>query len=861
MEDSTVGPDTSLARARDPRVAVLVVHGVNAPVPDPDFSTLQAVTELLVNHDFGKEKFTYNPSSVTQFSVQVTDVSQTLAARKEGLVDPDRGNLAMRETIENFRMRPSYWNTERRETKRVPVNGGSWNPIEVHLYELYWADLSRPHAFSVFNTFLAFLSLLFSACSLGRKSVGEAISRMKAEGQIDPSALKPWTQLTALQFLLFFHGLLEQMLTAVLPSLNIWLAGAAWSYYLLSLDGPAHDAIVPTILGLVVIILYLQQFVGAKTRQWPWQTITIISVVSGLLTVFFTLQGGTNFPGLRWSLTLLCGILVPISLVYFYARRPEMARSVVCANGISLAAVVALAYEVLQRIDLPEFSDLHCHPNGLKSTIILWCDSICTAVSLAWLVVALLSLTCLIGAGFLGAFSWPYGAAASTARAVRTTLISTSAPSIILLVITLGLWQIAAWLLGVQFSQSDIPDHFISHIPNHYLWPVHAEPSFLGHVNEVQKAASLWYSACQHPWIQFAYLWFIVVATFLAIAMAPNVALEIVGPTKTFTQAFAAWVGRATDALYRGLTFSGLAIAKLMGVLAPLVMLAVAYFFPAVVKHGTIGQQGQTLFISVAVVYLVGTITLRMLRLRGQYYWRAVGLAALNAAVTALAIGIVAVEFDLNIVWALPLSALFVLAGIAFIFRTILNAALDVTNWLRLTPRENNPRGNIVARLWALLEKIKKEDYDGMVVVAHSQGTVIAVEFLRYLQFIECKLSNPIYLFTVGCPLRQLYARRFPDLYSWVGYTPEEAVERLKPPSGVVRWLNGYTTGDYIGRNLWTRQLNRDDVSEEPSAFSDNREELCLGAGAHIHYFDWRFEKMAELLDGLILDSAAGRRT
>jgi hypothetical protein len=34
------------------KIAVLVVHGVNAKVPDTEFSNLEAVTDLLVNHDF-----------------------------------------------------------------------------------------------------------------------------------------------------------------------------------------------------------------------------------------------------------------------------------------------------------------------------------------------------------------------------------------------------------------------------------------------------------------------------------------------------------------------------------------------------------------------------------------------------------------------------------------------------------------------------------------------------------------------------------------------------------------------------------------------------------------------------------------
>ena len=39
--------------------------------------------------------------------------------------------------------------------------------------------------------------------------------------------------------------------------------------------------------------------------------------------------------------------------------------------------------------------------------------------------------------------------------------------------------------------------------------------------------------------------------------------------------------------------------------------------------------------------------------------------------------------------------------------------------------------------------------------------------------------------------------------------------------------------------------------------FPGNREEICLGVGAHTHYFDWRFDRVAEELDQLIVEAAA----
>jgi hypothetical protein len=98
--------------------------------------------------------------------------------------------------------------------------------------------------------------------------------------------------------------------------------------------------------------------------------------------------------------------------------------------------------------------------------------------------------------------------------------------------------------------------------------------------------------------------------------------------------------------------------------------------------------------------------------------------------------------------------------------------------------------------------------------VAHSQGTVIAADLLRFLcyQFQSSehdtsleplKEELPIYLMTFGNPLRQLYDLRFPDLYAWTFRPSLSTDEGPKPEDlGVQAWINGYRSGDYVGRCL-----------------------------------------------------------
>jgi hypothetical protein len=152
-------------------------------------------------------------------------------------------------------------------------------------------------------------------------------------------------------------------------------------------------------------------------------------------------------------------------------------------------------------------------------------------------------------------------------------------------------------------------------------------------------------------------------------------------------------------------------------------------------------------------------------------------------------------------------------------FRPLVRVGLDVDNWLREHPLASNPTARICGRHVSLLRHIlawrdttsPEDRYTAIVIVAHSQGTVITSDLLRFLT-LECKRGNrdheldrlrsgkvPVYLFTMGRPLRQLYGLRFPFLYG-------RARDRKGPDPaslGVQEWINAYRSGDYVGRYLW----------------------------------------------------------
>ena len=109
----------------------------------------------------------------------------------------------------------------------------------------------------------------------------------------------------------------------------------------------------------------------------------------------------------------------------------------------------------------------------------------------------------------------------------------------------------------------------------------------------------------------------------------------------------------------------------------------------------------------------------------------------------------------------------------------------------------------------------------------------------------------PVALYTMGSPLRQLYALRFPDLYAWVH---AESTGPEREPLGVDSWANAYRSGDYVGRALWrdAKESPRDPAAHLRRARSPASREACLGAGAHTHYWDDAAPQVGQQLDWLV---------
>jgi len=231
--------------------------------------------------------------------------------------------------------------------------------------------------------------------------------------------------------------------------------------------------------------------------------------------------------------------------------------------------------------------------------------------------------------------------------------------------------------------------------------------------------------------------------------------------------------------------------------------------------------------------------------------------------------------------------------------RAPLDTALDVDNFFREFPRTQIPRARIFARYVALLEHIAAQGYTKVVIVAHSQGCVISAETLRWLTYgkqqpdgistearktLYAQMDADLRILTLGNPLRQLYAARFPTLYRWVLARKPNAYGPEARDIGVRQWLNAFTSGDYVGRWLWTRDAASKDVLAHPLSDSINpaflgraaaydgfptnppdavvldgaaEAETCLGVGAHTHYLEMNQGNVAWLVNYLISSKAS----
>lgn len=849
--------------ARAKKVAVIAVHGISDQKP---FESARAIANLLINHtDSTKSQYTSFQEKFLRIGVEplkakIPEQEKENTHRKDSWLmklwrSPDeRGHsirqlmmnrfncsaeptadpsyLFIRDQVSAYK-RKSVYDTICLEGQVSDVQDPTLPPTEVHIYEMYWADLSRLGTGFV-RIFGELYQLLFHLGSLGRQS----IDLTRVENQNPHAPINIWALYSDAQ------AWTVRLLNLFFPILNLYLLIAA----LMSLPGNIPKAYADwvaagsTLFLLLLVIGYLLLQRRKVSRMLAFvlfllagigTTFTIEAITSGNFQPRIGL-GAYRWLTVEWS--VFVGIMIVFLLIRPYGRRRPGATRFAIAVGIPL---IAMALWILWA--MPNSHD------GITFASLRMIEIIYSILLWGWFVfLAFYFLTLLIGAIAIGfnISEETQGFLQSTvavrrARAIRTAIVaalSIALPTVLFSLLTLSLWAAFARLGAPLLPPTAIYE------PLWFFKKV--QPSFAP--ADFVRALTVFSGSSQAGFIILCTL----IATVITLgALVPEVLTEVFPPQ----------ANQRNDEFSKGL---GLWLNAGFGMV----------FWVA---------GGVVVSLIVPFLMLLGTIS-GLLLLYGLTppipttggLWSTENLLNITAVfLTASATSLVAFGTRLN--------------QLSMGFRNVLDAVLDVDNYLRLHPVDDNPSARIYARYVSLLRYLcsdgseNPQPYDGFVIVAHSQGTVITADLLQFLKIdpdpalTRLNENRLIRLFTMGSPLRQLYGFGFPHLYHWAMNEPMEAPETmdldatLKPQPeillGVKTWTNAFRSGDYVGRYLWRHdktpnQWNRLDLEGKITYLSSDhaniehavRREFCLGAGAHTHYWDSTAPEVAATIDDLI---------
>jgi hypothetical protein len=775
------------------------------------------------------------------------------------------------------------FSTVRLESQRPP----NAREPHVHIYDAHYSDLNKQQN-SIVSFFFAFYQLLFHLGSLSLQAVYWAEAE-NTDGTANAPHPWPWRILSTL------HAISIRLLIMFIPLLNLVLlaiGACAFADKLSPHPGAALGAglVLSALLGLA-FFLWIFRERGSPRRPWLWAALPLLCILvgSGFLAVLSYIDQIPNLfltSGLR--LLLLSWLVLAGVVIFLISRKfAEMRPGADWVAGVSY--VINAAFFIGYFVRVAERGPAPAATAALTTVRVVFGE-----LALCWL----LCLVAALAAWLLGSLCVSQ-ARRNTARqsraraALRTGRFAFAIPASLFLVVTLALWSGV-----VEYGSHKL--HLFDKVTTNFPADCQCATSFrfwimpdaceLDHWVDRLESDSARQSAAvaetRGPWDNYLEglllvsvspglpitLTLIGISFFLLMwAVLPSVLYEIWPQwteTSTFekTRAAGNWFSRGMD--------------------STAILIRVLWF-------------------AIVPVPLISGI-LHLLAWRG----RLVNIPWLQMAIADLSR------------WTLPLiritgtllvvSAAAIVAGLLKYAGTILDTILDVDNYLRASPFSQTPRAAIAERCASLLRYIAAlEDeqgfrYERLIIVAHSLGALVTADLLRFLKASAApgvnahdaslsaygfapgtKADIPIYLFTMGNPLRQLLDRFFPHLYAWVADEPDNSspatelgdaleVSPKKIEAGaspdpealsVKGWCNAYRSGDYVGRFLWlgpwlARNMSptcmppANRITDDNSAGSATRAEMCIGIGAHSHYWDRTAPDVATVLDALIKDPA-----
>lgn len=751
------------------------------------------------------------------------------------------------------------------ETCRNQANGAGQNDSgqndsgqTVHLYELYWADLSRLRTGFV-QFFSAFYQLLFHLASLGRHTIDLATLEYS-------SYARGWRLYSKL------HAWAGRILAIPIPLLSLYLLIAAF----LSLPSNVPDRYQSWI---AVSVASLFAVAGVSYGLWRnfkqslWVRMGLPPVVALSVVGLHGWLGQFGY----FKLLTIEWLIVSTALVWFllitpYAKRQQGIKPI--AAGLGILLLIWALYWIC-RADRQSITEV---VNASFMTI----EVIYFLLVMSWFVFYLLYVLVLLGGFWLQSRLSNPVAKERARRANWTARVSLWAPTVLFSSVTSALWA------GLIFAGSSL-------LPEGYLYTPTGFFSgfFLSDNNQKQFSGSDFFN---HLLIDPFFI--IILGSLLltlvlgAWSLLPSLWAEVQpppDPTPQFDDS--EFVGQSDSTHQRidpgfddrltlrfgvWLSQGGRVIYWALNILTVLLAIAIVAILGSSVLNNGFKLFNLNMVLPEAIDQLIRVVTQGIQELR-ELSKQIIAVLAVLLTASATSILVLGRRLD----------------QISLGFRSVLDIILDVDNYLRLHPKEDNPRARIFARYSSLLRYLYQwsdpkdgQGYDALIIVAHSQGTVITADLLRFLQREPAAKKQllpaakpdgaeiPISFFSMGTPLNQLYGAGFPHLYNWVlnfdfdanGLGQNPMPEKL----GLDRWVNTFRSGDYIGRYLWRsnqypsqdpeqrlKKLFQPDYdcsegSGDDCAAPNRWREFCLGAGAHTHYWDANADRVADEIDRLI---------
>lgn len=863
------------------RVAVIAVHGVADQQPCESAEALGAML-LTVEDSKTPELSAYEPFQSRIIHVPLEPAGSGSAAPAGGsrpgtptnAADTDDPGLTfMRRLLGRYHGvgKRSYLTNRLEGRRRSHSSAGSPSDgCEVDVYEMYWADLSRLgndplRVFgSIYHLLLHLSELGMLALNGGEKEFGR-LKKWRALVRVQRSAVWLLTILIPILILL----ILFTMAAAVL----VRFVGGSVSDTGLDVEAFSNNTAlqISAVVGVTVIFVAVTYFLAAKwlpPNARSWWLVPVLAVIGGAAVgrAAVALSGHADL-WLAVELWLVGGAL------FFFVLLPKYNSVIPGARvaGVSLFAIASFLF--LLALVVAYRRDTYV-PREVEWASLWTVQMLNIVLTLGWVFLILAAVTARdLGYGIVRSLKGPARARARAAARTSRFTLGISASGMLGIATILfsgflawGITSVAAFdcMETRIFPPLDRYDWMLTHPATLEKWlgkftDVGTCPGVPFPVRGYLRGAVLMGTTTGFPLGLFLVLLCILLLAWMAL---PSVRFESDSPSKsTNGQSHRAgeWLSHGLDATRY--------VAHLwwLSVFLILIVFASGDF---ALRNGWLTE----LPFLAKLFQLSERVSFPLLNRTG----------ALIAASAALIVFVVVK-----------------MGGSA------LDVVLDVDNYLREEPLDASPRARIAERYVSLLRYIGnkrnaetgRRAYDSVIIVAHSLGALITCDLLRYLRsearagrgdpalaalgFYKADEGDksatiPIHLFTMGNPLRQLLNRFFPHHYQWVRSSPDmtqdDSTTERRDESGnttplpddlsVESWTNAYRSGDYVGRALWADDWYRrtdsgDDKGSypEPITLQKNGKvtEMCIGLGAHTHYWDQSAPDITDRLDEMIL--------